>query len=303
MTLILIIGLTLLAVSAGLAVRAAVLPRVRVLARVEAVAAYGGAQAMPVSPTPENEREPAVARLAARLGSVVANRAGDRVDTEQLRKLLLTAGFYRTQPETFLGYQVIAAVACGAYPILAGGLSVMNILMMALLAACGWIIPRFFVQRKGKFRAERIEDDLPDLIDLLVVTVEAGLSLSSSLATASRRIDGPLGDELRLAMQEQRMGLPVSDVLHNMLRRADNPSMRSFVRSLVQGETLGVSIGTILRNLADEMRERRRSRAEERANKAPVKMLFPLIFLIFPSLFIVLLGPAMIEIFRMMGSL
>src|SRR5919204_669865 len=103
---------------------------------------------------------------------------------------------------------------------------------------------------------------------------------------------GSLSDEVRLALQEQRMGLATNEALSGMLSRCDTPSMRSFVRSVIQGETLGVSIGNIMRNLATEMRKRRRAAAEERAQKAPIKMLFPLIFLIFPPMFIVLLYPA-----------
>jgi len=100
-----------------------------------------------------------------------------------------------------------------------------------------------------------------------------------------------LGAELRLMLHEQRMGLGVNDALESMLRRAETPSLRTFVRSVVQGETLGVSMGAIMRNLAVEMRKRRRAMAEQRAQKAPTKMLFPLIFLIFPAMFVVLLGP------------
>jgi tight adherence protein C len=125
-----------------------------------------------------------------------------------------------------------------------------------------------------------------------VVTVEAGLGFSGSMQVAGQKLRGPLGDEVRLALQEQKMGLSTTEALSSMLNRSDTPSMRSFVRSVIQGETLGVSIGNIMRNLGIEMRKRRRQAAEERAQKAPIKMLFPLIFLIFPPIFIVLLYPA-----------
>jgi tight adherence protein C len=302
MTLMLLTGLVLVGVSAALVVRAAVLPRLRVVARVETITSYGAAATSSIT-TPSSPTDHPVVRAATRVGAVVLKRAGRRIDREATRKMVLAAGFYRTAPETFIGYQALAAGAGAAFALLTANISLMGVLTIVALPLGGWTVPRFVVQRKARSRSERIEDDLPDLIDLLVVTVEAGLSLSASLAAASRRIEGPLGDELRLAMQEQRMGLPVSDVLHHMLDRADNPSMRSFVRSLVQGETLGVSIGTILRNLADEMRKRRRARAEERAGKAPIKMLFPLIFLIFPALFIVLLAPAMMTIVETMSGL
>ena len=135
-----------------------------------------------------------------------------------------------------------------------------------------------------------IDHELPDLIDLLVVTVEAGLGFTGS--SYCRRTDPrAAAQELRLTLQEQNMGLSVKEAW-NICSRADTPAMRMFVRAIIQGETLGVSIGQIMRNLAVEMRKRRKAYAEERAQKAPIKMLFPLIFLIFPAMFIVLLLPA-----------
>ena len=299
MILTLIAGLALVGSAVVLAGRAVTLPRLRVLSRIEEISTYGTDLEADRRDTKQSRT---VARAAAWAGVLVAERI-DKVDLDATRRLLLRAGFYGTRPETFVGYQLFAALFSGLLAVAGLGVTFAGIVLGAAVTVCGWIIPKFVVQRKAKFRSERIEDDLPDLIDLLVVTVEAGLSLSSSLKTASRRTTGPLGQELRLAIQEQRMGLPVADILQNMLHRSDSPSMRSFVRSLVQGETLGVSIGTIMRNLSNEMRARRRARAEERANKAPIKMLFPLIFLIFPALFIVLLGPAMLEIKSSLGGI
>ena len=114
------------------------------------------------------------------------------------------------------------------------------------------------VRRRARTRLEQIDRELPELVDLLVVSVESGLGFSSSMKLAAERLKGPLGDEMRLAMQEQTMGLPTDQVLANILTRSDTPAMRSFVRSVRQGESLGVSIGQILRNLAVEMRKRRR---------------------------------------------
>jgi tight adherence protein C len=109
---------------------------------------------------------------------------------------------------------------------------------------------------------------------------------------------GPLGEELRLTLQEQDMGLSTHEALSNLQERADTPAMRTFVRAILQGESLGVSIGKIMRDLATEMRKTRRQKAEERAAKAPTKMLFPLAFLIFPAMFVVILGPAVMAIFK-----
>ena len=136
------------------------------------------------------------------------------------------------------------------------------------------------------------------LIDLLVVTVEAGLSLSAALQLAGDRMKGPLGDELRIVLQEQRMGLTPVQALENMVGRCPTPAVESFARAMMQGQALGVSVGAILRSLAVEMRKRRRAQAEQQAQKAPIKMLFPLVFMIFPALFVVILGPAVVSIFH-----
>ena len=145
-------------------------------------------------------------------------------------------------------------------------------------------------------RAERIDLDMPDLIDTLVATVEAGIAFSASLQIASRRFHGPLGEELRLTLQEQSMGLGFDDSLTNMLDRQNTRSIRAFVRSLIQGEELGVAVGQTLRNMSHEMRALRRQLAEERAQKAPVKLVFPIVLLILPALLLTTLGPAIIRI-------
>jgi tight adherence protein C len=163
-------------------------------------------------------------------------------------------------------------------------------------AIFGWMAPVFVVDRKARKRRDQIEKSLPDLIDLVVVTLEAGLSFPQSLRLASTKIKEPLAGEVRLTLQEQNMGLTLVEALTNFLGRIDTPGVRMFARSIAQGETMGVSTGQIMRNLAVELRKRRRAAAEEQAQKAPVKMLFPIAFLIMPALFIVLLVPMVIII-------
>ena len=153
-----------------------------------------------------------------------------------------------------------------------------------------------YVDRMTRQRFEKIDRQMPDMIDLLVVTIEAGLGILASMRVASERLQDPLGQELRLTLQEQRMGLSVFEAITSLGQRADTPNMRMFVRALTQGEKLGVSIATTMRNLATEMRKRRKAMAEEKAQKMPIKLLFPLVFLIFPAIMIVLLVPAMIHI-------
>ena len=183
-----------------------------------------------------------------------------------------------------------------------GSSGLMLVAGTAAMAAAGWTIPMTVVRRRGELRLEEIESDLPELIDLLVVTVEAGLGFNRSLQVASQRFKGPLARRAAADAPGAAHGAVDERVAHEHALARETPSMRSFVRSILQGETLGVSIGTIMRNLATETRKRRRQTAEERAHKAPIKMLFPLILLMFPSLFIVLLYPALYTFVQTFGT-
>jgi tight adherence protein C len=292
--LILIGGLFLAGTAVTLAARALAMPRVRTAETVAQIDdyGYGGPRA------PQSRQRPltgALDNLANGAGAWIAKRFGSLREAK-LRDELMAAGIYGLTPRKFMGYRLLSTIlvptlwlwsaSTGGYPVL------LTLAGLVLCAVVGWKGPILIVKRRAQRRLEQVDYELPELIDLLVVTVEAGLGFNGSLQVASERLRGPLGDELRLAMQEQAMGLMTSEALSNMLTRCQTPLMRSFVRSVLQGETLGVSIGKIMRDLATDMRKRRRQSAEERAQKAPIKILFPLIFLIFPAIFVVLLGPA-----------
>lgn len=242
--------------------------------------------------------------FATRVGKAVQSVVG--VGEHGIRRHLLAAGMYDTDPLTIVGYRVMVAVGLTVLwiwlSVVSGFTFIVLLLGALLLGLLGWMLPISYIRRRGRERTARIDYDLPELIDILVVTLEAGLSFLASLHMAADRLDGPLGLELRLTLQEQRMGLTVNDALDGMLRRCETPSLRTFVRSVLQGESLGVSTGQIMRNLAVEMRKRRRAAAEERAQKAPVKMLFPLVFLIFPAMFVILLGPAVYAIAKVFNA-
>ena len=303
MILILIVALALGGAAVVLTLRAVALPRIATASRMGRIHAYGFAAA--AEPEDGGERRTGIDRAAAAVGRAVA-RHSSRFKEAEVRKELMSAGLYTTAPLTFLGYRVLGSVLAFATMLwltsTGGSSGLMVVAGPVAMAAAGWTLPLTVVRRRAQRRHEQVETDLPELIDLLVVTVEAGLAFNRSLQVASRRFHGPLQDELRLTLQEQQMGLSANASLTNMLARCETPSMRSFVRSILQGETLGVSMGTIMRNLAGEMRKRRRQKAEERAHKAPVKMLFPLILLMFPSLFIILLFPALYTIFQTFGG-
>jgi tight adherence protein C len=303
--LLLILGLALLGFATALAVRAVTRVSVEASERVASIDAYGyvdsgGAQ---LAPRPSLRR--AFDSIADSFGRALAPRL-DSFSEEDVTNNLRGAGIRDLEATTFLGYQAFSAltlpVALALLTSAAGTATPLAVLAVIFGAATGWVLPNTLLRTRADRRRHEIEIALPDLIDLLVLMVEAGLGFSGSMRMAAGRIQGPLGDELRLTLQEQNMGLSTKDALTNLLDRCDTPSMRSFVRSVLQGETLGVSIGAILRNLADDMRKRRRQLAEERAQKAPIKMLFPLVFLIFPPIFIVLLYPAFTTLTDTLGS-
>jgi tight adherence protein C len=301
------IGLLLLAaLCVGLCVlaltRAAGVRRVRTAQRLAEIDVYGFSKEGGVSHSgvPLDRATPGIAGVIERIGDLLSSRVGT-VREEDMRTQLLAAGMYRTSPRVLLGYRAVCAIMLPALVLVIGSVSAVTLVLAALVGVLGWMTPLVLVRRRARFRLVEIDRGLPDLIDILVVTVEAGLGFTSSLRLAAGEFVGPLSDELRLTLQEQTMGLSVSEALGNLVRRCDTPAMRAFVRAVVQGENLGVSTGVIMRNLAVDMRSRRRKTAEELAQKAPVKMLFPLIFLIFPSLFIVLLTPAVFalaDVFR-----
>ena len=302
--LLLPIGILLFATTVTLVARAVMLPRLRTEAGVAKIGAYG----YPVGQVDEGSQTPLtdlIDRIAELLGAAILPRI-DSGEQAEVWRLLVSAGLYGTTSRKFLGYRVLSAVAFTAlwlwFGPAAGLASALFVLIVPVMALCGWVVPLSIVRVLSERRLEEIDRELPELIDSLVVTVEAGVGFGGALRMAAREMPGPLGQEIRLALQEQSMGLSIDMALQNMLNRADTPAVGSFVRSVLQAETLGVSIGEIMRGLAVEMRARRRAKAEERAQKAPVKMLFPLAFCIFPAILIILLYPAITEFRHALGA-
>jgi tight adherence protein C len=242
--------------------------------------------------------------LATRVGDIAARRTS-RTGEAKIREKLISAGMYETSPRKILGYQVLASIGLALIMFwlipLMGGSIIWTVLLTAAAAVGGWLAPPYYVELKRRSRMTQIDRQMPDMIDLLVVTIEAGLGILASMRVASTTMPDPLGQELRLTLQEQRMGLTVQQAIESLGNRCDTPNMRIFVRSLTQGERLGVSIATTMRNLSVEMRKRRKAAAEERAQKMPIKMLFPLILFIFPAMFIVILVPMAINIIDALG--
>ena len=304
MILVAVIALLLIGLAVALVTSAVLEPKIRRSENLSQIEAYGYA-GRAVEPSTARHNRATLDDLANWMGGLVGSRLVN-LREDEIQRELISAGFYRISARKFIGYRALLAIALpvGLVWLLGlGGASVGALLLVAIVAfVAGWVLPNFYVHRKVRQRHQAVDDMLPSLIDLLVVTLEAGVSFPQALRLASERIEGPLGDELRLTIQEQVLGLSVLGSLENWVLRCDTPSVRGFVRAMVQGDKLGVSIGQILRNQAIEVRARQRASVEEKAQKAPIKMLFPLVFLIFPAMFVVILGPAMFELNKVLHA-
>jgi tight adherence protein C len=254
----------------------------------------------------EELKQPLLARIGKpawhRLSGFFTRRmSGEK--REQFRRRLEAAGNPAgLEPGGFRLLQALLALllgGAGAAWAAANGSAGKPLLLLSLAGmVVGALLPELFLEIKINERRRAVARSLPDALDLLTVSVDAGLGFDLSLVKVTERFRGVLSEELKRLLQEMKLGVPRREALQNLAKRTGEENLTSFVNSLVQAEHLGVSISNILRLQSAEMRRRRRQRAEELAMQAPVKMLFPLIFFIFPALFVVLLGPALIQILR-----
>jgi len=183
-----------------------------------------------------------------------------------------------------------------------GGFSGTGLLVILGLGGLGLFLPRVWLSNKVRHRQKDILKSLPDAFDLITTCVEAGLGLDAALAKVAEKVQGPFAEDLGLALREVSLGKLRRDALKELATRCGVPDLVIFINAVIQAETMGTSIATVLRVQADAMRVRRKQRAEQQAYQAPVKMIFPLVLCIFPTLFIVILGPAGISIARNLGS-
>ena len=230
-----------------------------------------------------------------------ASKLTPRSNVETLRQKLLEAGSpSKIGPSEFLGLRVVVGgVAGGALFLIfvVSGAALMQMLLFPLLiAGIGYVIPGVWLNRKIKDRQKEIQMSLPDAIDLLTISVEAGLGFDPALQRVAEKWDNELTREFRRMLSEIRMGKSRREALREMASRVNVDDLNVFIASIVQADQLGVSISQVLRVQSKQMRMRRRQRAEEKAHKAPIKMLFPMILLIFPAMYVVILGPAIPQV-------
>ncbi len=235
----------------------------------------------------------------AMIGHIVA-RYSPAGFLERTQNKLNVAGYRRADPLAYIGIKGIAALSLFGLAALVcsfSGMDVSAILVyLIIFPAAGIILPDLILLHTGNKRKYEINAGLPDLLDILTVSVEAGLGFEQALLQAANKLKGSVSKEIRRLLQDMRLGKNRSEALRAMSDRLMIPDLTTFCAAMIQADQLGVGIADVLRVQSDSMRQKRRQRAEETAMKAPLKMLFPLIFFIFPSLFVVLLGPAFISI-------
>ena len=197
-------------------------------------------------------------------------------------------------------FRVVTPAACAAFCLV----FLPNLLAMGTLigAILGFLGPRLFLQRRVGDRLHKIQRQLPDVLDLLTVAVEAGLGFDAACDKVVEKMRGPIPDEFSLTLRHMRMGQARRDAFKGMAERVDHPDLNGFVSAIIQADQLGVSIGQVLRIQSEQLRDKRRQRAEEEAAKAPVKMMIPLVFFIFPNVGIVIGAPAAFQIIEEMSK-
>ena len=291
------IGLAVaLAVRGLLGLRAA--PRLRLLHGLAAgSASAASADAEPLNqPFSQRVLRPMLGGVGAILGRLLPQRLLRATGTALLR-----AGV-KGRPADWLGAKALAAAGLGAYAGLLTHQLRFGPLIVFAAVLLGWSLPGAYLSSKGSRRATSLRNDLPDAMDLLTVCVEAGLGFDQAMVRVVQRFPGPVGEEFGRVLRDQRLGTPRRQAMLAVLDRVDLPELRAFVHAILQAEELGVRIGTVLRVQSDSLRDQRRQRAEESAMKAPIKMAFPMIMLILPALFLVILGPALIQAFHSFGA-
>lgn len=249
-------------------------------------------------------QEPVISRILRPIGSAASSSISSitpRAQLDRIHAQLLQAGLAgNVRAEELAALQVVltgAALLAGILLtiVLAPSLS-MAVLLLVLLPGAALLLPQVWLTRKADDRAEEMRNDLPDALDLMAIAVEAGTGFEGAIAVVCSNFDSPLGFELARLLKEMELGLSRREALQNLKRRTGVPEISGFVQALVQADALGMPVGRVLKTQAMEMRNKRRAWAREKAGKLPVKIMIPLVIFIFPSIFVITLGPAVSDI-------
>jgi tight adherence protein C len=270
---------------------------------IERTASYGKQDAPSLKPTEASLRDRALAPFVEKLARIVL-RVNPKSSIESVSYRLVSAGLSRSiSPTGFLASKAGLAVVFGVLGFVTASSMkpLLAVLIVIALPVCGFILPDFYLNSRLKSRQEQISAQLPDALDLLAVSVEAGLGFDGAVSKLTESLKGPLIDEFNLALTEMRVGESRPEALRKLSERAGVAEVSAFTRALIQADSLGIALGRILRVQAADTRERRQQIAEEKAMKAPIKMLFPTVLFIFPSMFIVTIGPALLALKGLFG--
>jgi tight adherence protein C len=295
--LFLIIASACLAGSVYVATQVATQPERERRLLVRRAARYGAVRVTAAREERLSLRERLLVPTSTRLAGLVL-RANRRESIERVQQRLLAAGMSTVAPSGFLAAKGYLAATGGFFGVVVWVASgkMVGFALMLCFAILGWSAPGFLVGMRARKRRDRVQAALPDALDLLAVSVEAGLGFDAAISKLTEHMHGPLIEEFSLALTEMRVGEARQDALKKLSSRVDSPELSAFVRSIIQADQLGISLGRILRVQAVDTRLKRQAAAEEKAMKAPIKMLFPTVIFIFPAMFIVVLGPALISL-------
>jgi len=270
-----------------------------VRARVDSLVSGTSREGLPDLARPLTERVlgPALDAAADRIVAMLPQSVLDG-----LKRKLILAG----EPMNLGGFLTVAALSAGLFVVLGfalvvasgGGFQANELLLLVALGSVGLALPYLWLINRIRRRQSIITKSLPDSFDLVTTCVEAGLGLDAALARVAEKVEGPFAEELSRTLREVGMGRMRRDALQELGERTGVPDLITFVNAVVQAEQMGTGIGQVLRVQSEQLRLRRRQRAEEMANQAPVKMVFPLVLCIFPTLFMVILGPAAITLYE-----
>ena len=295
--MLLFLGFALLAGAAFFIAEYATFPARERSDSLQRASSYGRFRRRAVAQRPQF-RERVVTPAADSVAGFVL-KLNPKTTVESVRVKLLAAGMSdRISVNAFLAAKGVFAVVGLLFGLLFGlpnGAGMMLITMVGGPVG-GFMLPDFALSMKARARREKVRAELPDALDLLAVSVEAGLGFDGAIAKLVEHMDGALTEEFNLALGEMRIGESRQEALKKMAQRVDTPEVSTFTRAIVQADQLGISLGRILRVQAADTRLKRQAAAEEKAMKAPIKMLFPTVMFIFPAMFLVILGPAFLNL-------
>jgi tight adherence protein C len=275
----------------------------RLEVRLKALAAEGRAS-VPLSEVPFAHR--VLVPLVGGLSSIVIGLLPPAV-IARARRQLVAAGQPLSLSAFFAAVLVVSILVPAAVMLIAwvaseGSVAAGTYVLIPVLAGLGGLLPFLWVSRRVRGRQQAIWRSLPDAFDLITTCVEAGLGLDASFDRVSEKLAGPVSEEFAETLREVAMGKSRRDALRDMGERTGVGDLQTFANAILQAEELGTSLGTVLRGQSTQMRLRRRQRAEEEARRAPGKMVFPLVFFILPSLFVIILAPVLIEVFELLAE-